>query len=84
MSDGWDGMVFIGHWSSKSTFGANMLRKDLFCFPPRPSCCLFSELVYDAAINKKSVAKSNQNFLVEGAIDFSLRITQQHCFRTQK
>ena len=23
MSDGWDGIVFIGHWSSKSTFGAN-------------------------------------------------------------
>ena len=40
--------------------------------------------MYDAAINKKSVAKSNQNFLVEGAIDFSLHITQQQCFRTQK
>ena len=79
-----DGMVIIGHWSSKSTFGANKLRKDIFWFPPRPSCCLFSKLVYDAAINKKSVAKSNQNFLVEGAIDFSLHITQQQCFKTQK
>ena len=51
---------------------------------PTQSCCLFSKLVYDAAINKKSVAKSNQNFLVEGAIDFSLHITQQQCFKTQK
>ena len=49
------------HWSTENVIFQKMLKN-----------WIFSKLVYDAGIKEESVAKSNQNFLVEGALDFSL------------
>ena len=79
MSDGWVGMVFIGHWSSKSTFGANKWPRLSYCSETK-----FSQMTTHprsdiaTALNDQLTLKAPNNILkilmvVRVAYDFPLQ-----------